>query len=294
MKIIAIALFFLATSSCLRMDRNVFNNLACEEYLWDNAPIDAYYKLDSTYDIAPENRYLFSLKSDNLGDTATIYAVYLGDTSRIDEDTVIVYTHGNASNMDYYYQRTKMLANLGHKHRYGVLMMDYRSYGKSTGNPTEENMYADVKACLQWLADRGLTNRRTIFYGFSLGTAPACKLAHCSCSPLTPQKVILEAPFAGTDVMANDGSGLNMPASFFGDTKLNNAEQVKSIKQPLMWIHGTADNYLSYKTHGEVVWRNYSGTGGKAVPVIGAGHETVPYIMGVKSYCDTLLNFIEK
>ena len=92
--------------------------------------------------------------------------------------------------------------------------------------------------------------------------------------------------------MANDGSGLNMPASFFGDTKLNNAEQVKSIKQPLLWIHGTADNYLSYKTHGEVVWKNYSGTGGKAIPVPSAGHENVPYVMGVKTYCDSMLNFI--
>jgi predicted alpha/beta-fold hydrolase len=171
MKYVIYLLLIFATSSCLRMDRNVFNNLACDEYLWDNAPIDPYYKIDSSYDVAPENRYLFALKSDNLGDTATIYAVYLGDTSRIDEDTVIVYMHGNAKNMDFYYPRAKMLANLGSKHRYGVLMMDYRSYGRSTGTPTEENMYADVRACLQWLKDRGLTNRRTIFYGFSLGTA---------------------------------------------------------------------------------------------------------------------------
>ena len=116
MRILLLLTTILSLSSCLRMDRNVFNNLACDEYLWENAPIDPYFKVDSTFDIAPENRYLFSLKSDNLGDTATIYAVYLGDTSRIDEDTVIVYMHGNAKNMDYYYQRAKMLANLGHKH----------------------------------------------------------------------------------------------------------------------------------------------------------------------------------
>jgi pimeloyl-ACP methyl ester carboxylesterase len=278
--------------SCLRLDRNMFNNMACSEYLYENADIDAYYKLDSSFNIDPQNRLLFTLESDNAGDKAKIYALYLGDTSRIDEDTVIVYMHGNAANMDFYYPRAQMLAHLGSKHRFGVLMMDYRSYGMSEGTPTEENMYADVQVCLKWLADRGLSNSRTIFYGFSLGTAPACKLAHCATNPIVPQKVILEAPFASTDVMANDGSGLDMPASFFGDNKVDNAEEVKSIKQPLMWIHGTADAYLSYKTHGEVVWKNYSGTGGKAVPVIGAGHGNVPYIFTIPAYSKTVLDFI--
>ena len=47
MKYVIYLLLIFATSSCLRMDRNVFNNLACDEYLWDNAPIDPYYKIDS-------------------------------------------------------------------------------------------------------------------------------------------------------------------------------------------------------------------------------------------------------
>ena len=35
------------------------------------------------------------------------------------------------------------------------------------------------------------------------------------------------------------------------DLKIDNAEEIKKVKQPFLWIHGTNDNFLNYKTHGQ-------------------------------------------
>ena len=55
-------------------------------------------------------------------------------------------------------------------------MIDYRGFGLSDGPPTEDGMYADANAGMQWLKDHGLTNGRLAVYGFSLGSAPATKI----------------------------------------------------------------------------------------------------------------------
>ena len=77
-----------------------------------------------------------------------------------------MYCHGNKWHMDFYWQRAKLLAHTNGKNKYGVLMMDYRGFGMSEGDPTENGMYADVNACMKWLKDKGLTNSRLIIYGF--------------------------------------------------------------------------------------------------------------------------------
>ena len=77
-----------------------------------------------------------------------IYAVYIGNVNTINTDTVIMYCHGNKSQMDYYWQRAKLLANVVGKNNYGVLMIDYRGYGMSEGDSSEEGMYTDVDTVL--------------------------------------------------------------------------------------------------------------------------------------------------
>lgn len=111
---------------------------------------------------------------------------------------------------------------------------------------------------------------------------------------MSPAKLILEAPFASADVMANDASGLNMPSSFFTNLKIDNAEEIKTISQPLCWIHGTNDNFLNINTHGEVVYKNYNGSYKEAHRVGGADHGEVPENMGFDNYLNTLSTFIKK
>lgn len=281
-------------SSCLRLDSQLFNGKKLDEYKWDNyTGIKEISSLSDTFKIDGSNQKLFTLQSTGKSGTATIYAVYLGNEANIATDTVILYCHGNADHMDRYWNRAKLLAYTGNKHRYGVLMFDYRGYGKSEGKPDEESIYADTEACLQWLKNKGLTNNRLVIYGFSLGTSAATEITANNFS-LQPAKLILEAPFASAEVMVQDGSKLALPGSYFTNNKIDNAEEIKKVKVPFMWIHGTVDDFLSIKTHGEVVYKNYTGPYKEAHRISGANHSDVPAIWGYHNYSQALLNFITR
>ncbi len=293
---VSICLLILSTlNACLRLDSNLYNPEKSSEYLLDEYAGNKEIDLDPKYDIDESNVTLFTLESQAADeDTATtIWAMYVGDTSRISTDTIIMYCHGNARNMDAYYPRVKLLANAGHKHRYGVMQFDYRGYGMSEGWETEEGMYTDLNTCLLWLKEHGLTDDRLIIYGFSLGSSCATELT-ANPRALQPSKLMLEAPFASSDVMAQDAGVLAMPASFFTDVKIDNAEEIKKVEEPFLWIHGMEDSFLNIETHGEVVYKNYQGSYSKAIRVPLAIHSNVPEIYGYETYLHDVLEFIER
>jgi alpha/beta superfamily hydrolase len=296
MKYLSIIISVFLLSSCLRLDDNFYNlEDKITEYKLDNYTGEQDFILDNSYYIPDSLIHHFTLASKGPEDNnaITIHAIYIGSITKIQTDTVIMYCHGNKWHMDFYWQRAKLLAHTSGKNKYGVLMIDYRGYGLSEGEPTENGLYADVDAALQWLKLNGLTNNRLMIYGFSMGSAPACELSNKPRS-MIPSKLILEAPFASADVMANDGSGLNMPGSFFTNLKIDNAEEIKTISQPFCWIHGTNDNFLNINTHGEVVYKNYHGIYQEAHRIPSADHGEVPAKMGFTNYLNTLSTFIKK
>ncbi|MBT8326300.1 MAG: alpha/beta hydrolase [Bacteroidia bacterium] len=276
-------------SSCLDLDENLFNpDTSISEYQFDD--FEGIQEIDvSEYTIPQDSITLFTLEVGTNGEK--IYATYVGDISRIGLDTVILYCHGNAGHMDFYWPRTKLLANVGGLCNYGVLTFDYRGYGLSEGKPSEDNMYEDSDAAIQWLKDQGLNDDRFMMYGFSLGAAAVCELT-ANPRTIAPSKIMLESPFASADVMVQDGSGLSLPKSFFVNLEIDNAEEIKKISQPFYWIHGTIDDFLDINTHGEVVYKNYQGTYSEAHRIVGANHADVPLVMGFEAYIESLKNFI--
>ena len=134
------------------------------DYIFTNADLDPEYHVDE------DKLHLFTVPSDD----DTIYGLYVGDFSQIESDTIIVYLHGNAPSMDGFWSTVAVMANLGGKHRYGVVMYDYRGFGKSTGTSrNEETMAADYDAIMLWLEDRGLESDRMVVFANSLGSLPA-------------------------------------------------------------------------------------------------------------------------
>jgi pimeloyl-ACP methyl ester carboxylesterase len=285
-----------ALPGCQRLDNNLYNlSDKITEYKLDRYTGEQDFVLDASYAIPDSLITFLALASQASGEASptSIKALYLGDISRIATDTIILYCHGNKWHMDFYWQRAKLLANTGYKNRFGVLMLDYRGFGLSEGEPTEDGMYADVDAAMRWLRDQGLTNNRFIFYGFSLGSAPAVELtAHPR--TLVPKKLMLEAPFASAATLVADGSQLNMPASFVTNLEIDNAEEIKLVQQPLFWIHGMSDNFLGINTHGEVVYANYNGTYKEAHRIPDADHGEVPAKAGFSTYSYLILNFITR
>jgi len=293
---IALIILGFGFSSCFRLDANLFNNdNKIKEYKLDNYTGEQDFILGTFYHIQDSMIHLFTLSSKMASESSSkkIYAIYLGEISKIASDTVIMYCHGNKWHMDFYWQREKLLAHVGGKNHYGVLMIDYRGYGLSEGTPTEEGMYTDVDAALQWLKLNGLSNQRLIMYGFSVGTAPACKLT-ANPRSLTPSKLILEAPFASAAVMVEDATQLAMPASYVTNLKIDNSEEIKKVNQPFMWMHGTNDKFLNINTHGQVVYNNYHGVYKEAHKIAGADHGEVPAKYGFTNYLNDIYTFIKK
>ncbi|MGI8599569.1 MAG: alpha/beta hydrolase [Chitinophagaceae bacterium] len=284
-------------SSCARLDDSFFNpnENKISEYKLHNYTGEVDFRLDTPYQIADDKIHLFTLMSKAPDESAAtkIFAVYIGDLQRIATDTVIMYCHGNKDHLDFYWPRVQLLANTNGKNNYGVFMIDYRGYGLSEGKPSEKALYADVDAALTWLASMGLTSNRLMMYGFSMGTAPATRLT-ADLHALQPAKLMLEAPFASSKVMVQDATGLSLPASFVTDLKIDNAEEIKKVEEPLFWIHGVKDDFLNINTHGQLVYNNHKGAFKEAHRISGAGHSDIPKVMGYQAYLKAVGDFIRK
>lgn len=292
-KMTLLFVFLLFISGCARLDDNLFNQTKLSEYKLDNYDGDVDFTLDNSYHIPDSLIHLFTLASQSAEEASstTIYAIYIGNLSHISKDTVIMYCHGNRDHMDFYWPRAKLLANVGFKNRFGIMMIDYRGFGRSGGEPTESGLYADVNAAVEWLKQMGLTDNRLVMYGFSMGSAPATKLT-AEPRSLSPSKLMLEAPIANAETMVQDASGLALPGATVTDLQINNAEEIKMVQQPFFWIHGEEDDFLSMKTHGQVVYNNYLGNYKEAHKIAGAGHGTIQTTMGFAEYLKRVNNFI--
>ena len=287
-------LIFIGTTllSCQKIDSFMFENIVTDQYYLDDYKGDGEIFLDSIYDISQDHIQELEFESEG----KTIYGIYTGDISRINQDTVILYCHGNTGNIDYYWGRQKLLANLGSKTRFGVLMIDYKGFGKSEGNPTEGGIVEDMDAGLKWLKKEGLTDDRLIIYGFSIGSYPATYLSSKKDGALTPSKLILENPFASTKVMVNDASKLSMKNNYYTSTDYEVADLIKNVTQPFLLMHGEKDAFLSIKTHGEVVAKNYGGEASDKtfLRIPDADHSDLPFVYGYENYLESILDFIEK
>lgn len=287
-----IIILLTATSCRKRLDSFLFNNSELTEYKLDDYTGELALDLPNGYYIHHDKIHHFTYMIEDEGKNLKMHAIFVGDINKIASDTVILYCHGNRDHMDHYWPRQKLLSFTGHQGRYGVLMFDYPGYGMSEGKPTEENMYEATNGALKWLKNNGLTNDRLVIYGYSLGSAPATKSVGDKSFVLQPSKVILEAPFASSAVMIQDGSSLTMPVSYFVDSKINNAEQIKNCDVPLYWIHGIKDDFLSIETHGRIVYNNHQGVWKQKSEVPGANHNNVPTFMGLQNYRNKILDFI--
>lgn len=278
-----------------RLDSFLYNgDNSINAYLLDDYQGEKAIDLPAGYDIQEGDIHLFTYMIEDKGEALKIYAIYIGDLNKIATDTVILYCHGNKDHMDHYWPRQKLLSYVGGKERFGVLMFDYPGYGLSEGTTTEDNMYAATGGAIKWLKNKGLTNSRFMIYGYSLGSAPASKAVGDKSFVLQPSKIILEAPIASTNAMAQDASLLNMPASFFADSKVNNVSQMKKCNVPLYWLHGIDDDFVAMKTEGQLVFDAHTKSWKQKTLVPGASHNNVPEFMGLENYKQKLFDFLNK
>jgi alpha-beta hydrolase superfamily lysophospholipase len=154
---------------------------------------------------------------------------------------VILYYHGNADNLHRWGKCASELIRFG----YDVFVMDYRGYGKSTGERSEENLYADAQFCYDFLKEK-YTEEKITIYGRSIGGAFATKIA----SENSPKRVILECTFYNLEDMANRWLPkiITHKLSPWVPYHFLSNEHIKKIKVPLYHFHGTKDYVVPIKS----------------------------------------------
>lgn len=93
---------------------------------------------------------------------------------RIYQSPTIVFFHGNAGNMGH---RLPNTVELYHNLHCNILLVEYRGYGLSEGAPTEDGLYMDARASIDYLYSRNDINyAEIIVFGRSLGKDTICSL----------------------------------------------------------------------------------------------------------------------
>lgn len=292
---ISILLLTVFFSSCKKVvvDSLAFPSEKLEFYEFENY-LNPEIELSESFQLSNIQQSLITLNSidEESGEIYTIYGLYIGDTSTISIDTIIYYAHGQSLHMDNYWTRAALLAQLGGEYNYGILMIDYRGYGMSEGTSSEAGLVEDVDAGIEWLIERGANPERTFYYGYSLGAIPIIERTAFK-EDFKPKKLIIESPLASVEYLTHTSTVINVNPSFVTTLKFNNAENMKYVDVPLMWLHGIEDSYIQI-SNGELIYENHQGIYKEAHRIEDAEHSTIPTTMGFDNYSQSLLNFIRK
>ncbi len=150
----------------------------------------------------------------------------------------ILYFHGNTGNVNRWGEIAKPLTRFG----MDVYLPDYRGYGKSTGERSQEILFADAVAMFDKLAET-IDPELIFVYGRSLGSAFATHVGSCrSCAG-----VVLETPFSNMLDVAYHHSLHLVPMKWLLRYPLRNDLKIKLVESPVLMIHGTKDRLVPYK-----------------------------------------------
>lgn len=149
----------------------------------------------------------------------------------------ILYFHGNAGNLDRWGGFADRFTTQG----YNILMIDYRGYGKSEGEPSETNFYEDGQKAYDWILEKTSADNLVI-YGRSIGCGVATKVAADNSAKL----LVMETPFNNLQDVAQT----KYPFLFLKYPLRHlfpNDKHLPKVNCPIHIFHGTADGVVPYE-----------------------------------------------
>jgi uncharacterized protein len=149
----------------------------------------------------------------------------------------ILYFHGNGGNLSVW---VPILAGI-QRRGYALHAVDYRGYGASTGRPSEQGLYSDVEAALEWPWGEEAAAAPLVYWGRSLGTAMAAYAA----ARRAPDAVILESGFADARSLLR-GSPPMAFLSLFSSYRFPTASWLENVRAPVLVLHGDRDGVIPF------------------------------------------------
>lgn len=174
---------------------------------------------------------------------------------------LILYFHGNAGDLSRWGQITTFFVHKG----YDVLVMDYRTYGKSTGELNEKKLYEDAMAFYK-LALEQYQESDIIVYGRSLGTTFATHVA----ANHRPGQLILETPFYSLEEVAKNRFSW-LPITLLLQYRFRTHLYINQVDCPITIFHGTEDSVVPFE-HGKKLFDSIGKSSKTFVRIDGGEH----------------------
>ena len=233
----------------------------------------------AAFDVTPEQMNLSYESVDFASDDGTRLHGWFFPPSGT--SPVILFCHGNAGNMSHRLENIERLLS----HGFGVLIFDYRGYGKSGGTPSRKGIYGDGLAAYDYLVkNRNISPDRIVVFGRSLGAAVGTEIA----IKRNVNRLILESAFTSTKGVARTMPMFALLSPFL-PAHYNNLEKIKHITVPKLIIHGNSDEIIPFHMGTKLF---EAAPEPKTFYVIeGAGHNDT-WVVGGHRYFQTLKGFI--
>ncbi|EFN78368.1 protein ABHD13 [Harpegnathos saltator] len=193
---------------------------------------------------------IFSLPYQSIytksGDGTMLHMFFISQPeNRMKNVPTILFFHGNAGNMGH---RLQNILGLYYNVQCNILMLEYRGYGLSQGSPSEEGLYMDAQAGINYLSTRtDINTNEIIVFGRSLGGAVAIDLAMKEENSRRIWCLILENTFTSIPDMAAlflKSKFLQHLPLFVYKNKYLSILKVRSIIVPTLFISGLADTLV--------------------------------------------------
>jgi len=199
-------------------------------------------------------------------------------------DLTLLWFHGNAGNISHRLENIRLVHEKIKAH---IFIFDYRGYGRSEGQTSEEGTYKDAQAALHYLrTQKRIDGNRLVLFGRSLGAAVATHLAmHEDALAL-----ILETPFASIQEMAKVAFPF-LPIGRFLRTRYDVLGMIPKAKPPVLVMHGDQDDVVPY-TQGKKVFD--AAREPKEFYTIRGAHHNNTFIAGGEPYFEALRDFIQR
>jgi uncharacterized protein len=150
----------------------------------------------------------------------------------------LLYLHGNSGSLYHRGERVRRYVNAG----IGILMLAFRGYSGSEGDPSEEANVGDAVMAYDWLMAQGVSAESIVVYGESLGTGVAAQVA-------THRKIsgiVLDSPFTSLVDVAALRHRL-LPVRRFIWDRYETLQYAPRITSPALVLHGERDHIVPFE-----------------------------------------------
>jgi fermentation-respiration switch protein FrsA (DUF1100 family) len=151
-----------------------------------------------------------------------------------EDKPVVIYFQGNGGGLNLRAERFKKLTSDGT----GLVALNYRGYGGSSGKPSEAGIILDANAAYDFAASR-YGAQRIVLWGESLGTGVAVALA--AAKPVA--RIILESPYTSIADIAASVYWF-VPVRLLLADSFRSDQRIANVTVPVLVVHGERDTII--------------------------------------------------